>query len=534
MRVRDKEFSAGRRETLAKSGKAMKGGGYPIESTADLKNAISAFGRAKNPAATKAHIKKRARALGKSDLLPENWDSAVPAWLEDHTNADIKKIVDAWKKAKGDDEEDGENGEGDDDTNDARRKPNGEECDEEDDDEDCDEDFDDFRTVHLHDAFLIDKVRHTKDGYMVCDARVARTGIQLYNGYEIGVPDMAVVRVYRPPEEVFSKAAMQSLAHRPITLNHPPVMVDADNWKEYAVGQTGDEVSRDGDCVRVPMVIMDSKAIAAYTKHGVKELSVGYSTDLKWGRGKTPDGDVYDAKQTTIRGNHLAVVPAARGGSRLSIGDDDHLKGVTEMVKVLVDGQTIEFVDELAAKHVQNHITNLHSAAADLQTKLDKAKADADKDDDEDDKAAKDAASKAGEIVALKKQLEDANAKLADEAVDKLIEDRIELRIKANAALDGKVDLTGKKPAEIRRMVVAAKMGDEVAKTLSDAEMIGAFKYAVVDVKPTSGVDLLTNDLALLNMGGGGRNDPKAIKDAAYAEYTKNLTNAWRTSRATK
>ena len=52
----------------------MKDGSYPIVTVKDLKNAIQAFGRTgENKAATKAHIKKRAKALGKTDLLPDNW-----------------------------------------------------------------------------------------------------------------------------------------------------------------------------------------------------------------------------------------------------------------------------------------------------------------------------------------------------------------------------------------------------------------------------------------------------------------------------
>lgn len=68
-----KEFSGPKREKLAKSGKAMSHGGFPIENEADLRNAIKAIGRAKNPAAAKAHIIKRAKALGLTKLLPEAW-----------------------------------------------------------------------------------------------------------------------------------------------------------------------------------------------------------------------------------------------------------------------------------------------------------------------------------------------------------------------------------------------------------------------------------------------------------------------------
>lgn len=68
-----REFTPKQRDRLASSGAAMTGGGYPIESLDDLKNAIQAIGRAKDPAATKAHIKARARALGHADLIPAGW-----------------------------------------------------------------------------------------------------------------------------------------------------------------------------------------------------------------------------------------------------------------------------------------------------------------------------------------------------------------------------------------------------------------------------------------------------------------------------
>jgi len=73
------------RERLAKTGKALPDGSYPIRNTSDLKNAIQAYGRA-NPedrAKVRRHIVKRARALGKSDLIPENWEEAPKSAKED-------------------------------------------------------------------------------------------------------------------------------------------------------------------------------------------------------------------------------------------------------------------------------------------------------------------------------------------------------------------------------------------------------------------------------------------------------------------
>jgi hypothetical protein len=67
------------RERLAKEGKAMKGGGYPIPNRTFLAKAIKAFGRAKNKAATKRHIIKRARALHSVDLIPDSWKPLTSA-----------------------------------------------------------------------------------------------------------------------------------------------------------------------------------------------------------------------------------------------------------------------------------------------------------------------------------------------------------------------------------------------------------------------------------------------------------------------
>lgn len=69
-----KDYSPEQRERMAKNGEAMPDGSYPIADCADLKNAIQAVGRAKDPAKTRAHIKKRARALDCDVELPDDWN----------------------------------------------------------------------------------------------------------------------------------------------------------------------------------------------------------------------------------------------------------------------------------------------------------------------------------------------------------------------------------------------------------------------------------------------------------------------------
>lgn len=68
-------FTAGQRRQLAKSGAARSDGSFPIRNEQDLRNAIRAIGRAKNPAAAKRHIISRAKSLGLTSLLPKDWTS---------------------------------------------------------------------------------------------------------------------------------------------------------------------------------------------------------------------------------------------------------------------------------------------------------------------------------------------------------------------------------------------------------------------------------------------------------------------------
>ena len=59
--------------------------------------------------------------------------------------------------------------------------------------------------MQFTDAVTVAGTRRRDDGYLVADARIARTGIQNYQGWEVGKPDMAEVRVYRASSEVSSE-----------------------------------------------------------------------------------------------------------------------------------------------------------------------------------------------------------------------------------------------------------------------------------------------------------------------------------------
>lgn len=365
-------------------------------------------------------------------------------------------------------------------------------------------------------SFVLDGVRRTKDGYLAAYANVARTGIQLYKGSELGRPDMDVVRVYRPPSEVFDKAALKSMAHRPVTLNHPSEVVDAKNWKKYAKGHTGDEILRDGDHVRVPMVLMDAETIKA-VESGTRELSMGYSTELKWTPGITEDGQPYDAVQTEIRANHLAIVPVARGGSKLRFGDaadENSNKGSSKMKTIMIDGAPVEIADGLAATLIENKIKALSDGFEDMKKKKEMAEEEAEK-----NKKTCDAAM--GEIAVLKKQV--ADAAVTPEKLNALVMERKAITDAASALLPKDFKFDDKKIEDIRRAAVSAHLGDAAVKDMSDDAITGAFT-ALTATESKSGTKVLASAFS-----GRVADAQQNVNDNGQTEYEKRLSEAWKT-----
>lgn len=156
----------------------------------------------------------------------------------------------------------------------------------------------------------------TAEGYLICrSVPIARTGDQRYTAREVmqdGDPSQMVI-VHRRPEDVFAEETIASFEGKPVTDDHPPENVQAENFASYARGHV-QNVRRAGDNLVGDVYITDAK-LASDVKHRVKrEISCGYQCDL------VPDG-AGGYYQTNIRGNHVAVVLRGRAGHDVAIHD---------------------------------------------------------------------------------------------------------------------------------------------------------------------------------------------------------------------
>lgn len=164
--------------------------------------------------------------------------------------------------------------------------------------------------------------REMPDGRMLFDVHMTRAGI-----FEYPQKDGKIRRELRPRKEVFSKESMDSYAIMPATQHHPPKMVSGERTddtvaaRDYMVGATGETVMRDEDHLRGTVMINDKPTIALMKRY--PEVSCGYKCDVLEQSGVDPEFGAYDAIQTNIRGNHLAVaVPVARAGNTARVRFD--------------------------------------------------------------------------------------------------------------------------------------------------------------------------------------------------------------------
>ncbi|CCF09286.1 DUF2213 domain-containing protein [Pantoea ananatis] len=164
------------------------------------------------------------------------------------------------------------------------------------------------------------------DGSLLCkDVPIGRTGSQLYSALDLPKlePDSdGEIVVERTADEVFSPETLASFEGMTVTILHPEdeegniKFVDPENWRELAVGHLQNVRRGTGsqsDLMIADLIIKDEEAID-YIENGLREVSCGYDAEYQ----QTATGK---AKQYQITGNHVALVPNGRAGTRCAIGD---------------------------------------------------------------------------------------------------------------------------------------------------------------------------------------------------------------------
>lgn len=278
------------------------------------------------------------------------------------------------------------------------------------------------KTVQRYDKvnapnWMVTPFSRNLDGALIGRACITNVGI-----FEYRNADGSIRRELRLPEEVFSRASVDSLKMCPITNDHPPEFVTPENIDQYQIGTMGSNPSMpsaysdgepspyraengvyDGQNGHLPdsdryhlacdAIISKSDGITDVVG-GKVALSAGYTVELE----ETPGvwmGMNYDVIQRNIRYNHVAVVDEARAGdaARIILRQDSadamcisqcevpKTKGGNNMpVKtrtVNVDGVDYDLPEHVAVKYdsMRQDLKKAHDESKDAKDALSTAEA---------------------------------------------------------------------------------------------------------------------------------------------------------------
>jgi hypothetical protein len=339
-----------------------------------------------------------------------------------------------------------------------------------------------------------DSRRRTPQGGLIVDANISRVGVFDYTN-----PDGSKRRELRTPDEVFSKESLASFAHAPLTVEHPDSLVTPDNWKRVSVGHVGATVEKDGKFVSAELHIQDAATIAAIEKGELRELSCGYQCRLDTTPGTHPEFGSFDAKQTGIFGNHVAIGPKdwGRAGPEVRM----HLDG-----GMSVSGLPSSYVRRMPAAKPKK--SRAPAPVADPNEDLDEGRTDAGETEEEEPEPRPRATSDAANdrIAGENDQLRAENARLRKDAakktdaqkaadeqarVDARVQSRVDLLAKASPILSEKDKPPfrgdGKTDDEIRRAVLVVLEPDLKLDGKSADYVIGVFDSAIARADRVSG-----------------------------------------------
>jgi hypothetical protein len=381
-----------------------------------------------------------------------------------------------------------------------------------------------------YDFSPIEKYELTPEGYLRAWASIARTGIQHYTD-----SDGSIRREYRPETEVASPDSLASFAGKAITSEHPPVLLDSENTKDYQVGFSGTEVVYDNGFVKAVMTITDEDTIKRIMKGDAREVSAGYRVNYDPTPGVTENGEHYDGVQKEIVGNHIAVVRRGRAGPQVKLhldrqdAADPSLFKTTEerlmTAKVVFDGAEFE-VSESVALAITKEREDGRMSYEDMKNKYDEMMSKASKMKEEMDAMEKEMKGKMdaaeGRADALAEQVEELKGELAaaqEVNLDSMVEERVALIEKAKPVLDSAYEFAGKTAREVMVDAIKAARGDSIVLDEKSDDYVQAMfdTLSEADRKDSATTDELRKAVASI-----------ASPVSAPSAYMETLQNAWK------
>lgn len=159
---------------------------------------------------------------------------------------------------------------------------------------------------------ISENISETPEGFLICkDVTLARCGPMEYKDDD----DTIVLRGH-VPQELSRPETIASFEGKPLTLEHPPEMLTAENVENFLIGHVTNVKYNDNENLLLCDIIIFAKKAIDFIKNGNKEVSAAYYAD-------TEENDDGTYNLVNVVGNHVALTAAGRCGALCAIKDSN-------------------------------------------------------------------------------------------------------------------------------------------------------------------------------------------------------------------
>ena len=304
--------------------------------------------------------------------------------------------------------------------------------------------------------------------------------------------DNSVEMEAKLPTELLSEGTVSSANSKPITDNHPDELVTQVNARNYMKGFTATNAHVENDKLKVDMTITDKSLIDEINK-GKQELSIGFETEVVPKKGEYK-GVAYDSVQRNIRINHVAVVEQGRAGHSVRLlGDSAEMveqdahetKGKRmDTTKVRLDGADVTVATADADKIIKLDADNADKAKkiAELEALIEEKKKELDELKGESEEEKKNADEAQAKADAAEKELDSLKKEYSGDAMQKAVNDRLNLVGKVKPYLGDSYDFNSKTDKQLKLDTITALDSSIDLKDKSD-DYINAYFDAALQAK---------------------------------------------------
>jgi hypothetical protein len=407
------------------------------------------------------------------------------------------------------------------------------------------------------DNYMVQKFKKTDEGYLQGRAIVTNVGVFKYIKLD-SLGNRVIVRELRPPSEVFDMDSLDSLKLKPITDTHPSEAVNNENISKLQAGFAGDDIRTSGPYISAPMTVTKPETVDGIEK-GNLAISCGYTVDLIEQSG-TYLGTDYDAIQTNIRYNHIAVnIEKGRAGDAVvmkldsfdayHIDEDESAKKKKEKAEKNPEEELEENkkkdnknlninkeetmlkkvkIDSVEYEAEARVIEELHKT----QEKVDSSDKEVSKLKEDNQKIEAELDSKKDEIEQLKKDNEELKKVDHSDEIEKAVNAKLVLLKNAEKAdVELKDDMSDN---DIKKAVVLSvyPKADE-AKLENQAYLDSRFDIAIETLEENKEVKK-KNDAKSLDIPNGDEAEEKVDSEKAYQKMVADQNNAWKINKDNK